>query len=475
MKFYQVDAIQRITPLNDQSMTAVERRAVSALSGLFGLRMLGLFLILPVFVLYARELEGQTPVLVGIALGAYGLTQALFQIPFGMLSDRFGRKPIISIGLLIFAFGSVVAAMADSILWVIIGRALQGSGAITAAILALTADLTRESQRTKAMAIIGGTIGTAFALAFILGPLLDRWIGVPGLFWMTGLLALAALPVLWFMVPHAVISTHHSDTQPAMDQFSAVLKDPQLIRLDVGIFILHFVLTAIFVIVPIALMENIGLDRGDHWKIYISVLSLSIIGIAPIIRYGQHRDLVRKLFLICLTLLIGGLLLIYVGIDSYYGIAFGLWVFFVGFNGLEIMLPSLMSRLAPAGSKGTAIGVYNTFEFSGIFVGGTLGGLIYGAYGLQGVILLSTLMLIVWLIVAVTAPQQKLFDSLQIGFTLQSDDSKQFTNGLVGLPGVAEVTVMVNEEVAYLKVDPALFDNEKLERVANETGVTLKN
>ncbi|HJP26515.1 MAG TPA: MFS transporter, partial [Arenicellales bacterium] len=210
--------------MNDQSMTAVERRAVSALSGLFGLRMLGLFLILPVFVLYARELEGQTPVLVGIALGAYGLTQALFQIPFGMLSDRFGRKPIISIGLLIFAFGSVVAAMADSILWVIIGRALQGSGAITAAILALTADLTRESQRTKAMAIIGGTIGTAFALAFILGPLLDRWIGVPGLFWMTGLLALAALPVLWFMVPHAVISTHHSDTQPAMDQFSAVLK-----------------------------------------------------------------------------------------------------------------------------------------------------------------------------------------------------------------------------------------------------------
>lgn len=456
-------------------MTSVERRAVSALAGIFGLRMLGLFLILPVFVLYARELDGQTPVLVGIALGAYGLTQALLQIPFGMLSDRFGRKPIITIGLLIFAFGSVVAAMADSIVWVIVGRALQGSGAITAAILALTADLTRESQRTKAMAIIGGTIGMAFTLAFILGPVLDRWIGVPGLFWMTGLLALVALPVLWFWVPKATTSVHHSDAQPAVDQFSAVLKDPQLIRLDIGIFILHFVLTAVFVIVPIALMENIGLERGDHWKIYISVLTLSIVGVAPIIRYGHHRDLIRKLFHISLTLLIGGLLLIYTGIDSYYGIALGLWVFFVGFNGLEIMLPSLMSRLAPAGSKGTAMGVYNTFEFSGIFVGGTLGGLTYGAYGLEGVILMSTAMLVVWLLVAVTAPVQKLYDSLQIGFTPRSDRAEQFSNGLVGLEGVVEATVMVDEEVAYLKIDPALFDNEALERVAHQAGVTLKN
>ena len=229
-------------------MTRAERRAVSALAGIFGLRMFGLFLILPVASLYAGTLAGHTPLLIGLVLGAYGFTQALLQIPLGILSDRLGRKPVIVAGLLVFAVGSVVAALADHIVGVIVGRALQGAGAIAAAVLALTADLTREEQRTKAMGMIGVTLGLAFMLALIIGPILAGTVGVPAMFWFTGALAIAAIAVLWWGVPDPARAAPHRDVLTAPAQIDGVLRDAQLRRLDLGIFVLHMGLTAMFVV-----------------------------------------------------------------------------------------------------------------------------------------------------------------------------------------------------------------------------------
>jgi len=271
--------------MSHQDMTPVEKRAAITLASLFSLRMLGLFMILPVFSLYAENLEGATnmPVLIGLAIGIYGLTQALLQIPFGMLSDRYGRKPIITIGLLLFAFGSIVAAMADSIMGVIIGRALQGSGAIAATIMAFAADLTREEHRTKIMAVIGMSIGMSFAVALIMGPVLNSYIGIQGIFWLTAALAVRGIFVLHLGVPKPVHTGFHRDAEPVPGYVSSIIKNSQLLRLDVGIFTLHMILTATFVVMPFALRDYAGLPAADHWMIYFSVLLLSIVAMGPLV------------------------------------------------------------------------------------------------------------------------------------------------------------------------------------------------
>ncbi|MFT5113420.1 MAG: putative MFS family arabinose efflux permease [Parasphingorhabdus sp.] len=449
--------------MRSSSLNSAERRAVVSLAGIFALRMLGLFLVLPVFAVFARDLPGSTPFLAGLALGIYGLTQSVLQIPFGYLSDRYGRKEIITCGLLIFIIGSVVAALSDSIYGIIFGRALQGAGAIAAAILALAADLTREQQRTKAMASIGVSIGGAFMLALMLGPLLEAWFGVSGIFWVTAILAVLALPVLWWYTPTPATASIHVDLKFQPGRFVELLWNPQLIRFDIGIFALHLALTAIFVVVPLTLVDALGLNTIEHWKIYIPVMLASVVGMLPLIilahKFGNYSAAMK----IAIGLLIVAELMFAFVDSQLIWIVVALWLFFSGFNALEALLPTLVSRLAPAGSKGTVMGVYNTFQFVGIFVGGALGGWLFGQYGAAAVFLLATAALGLWLILIITAPALRLLDSLTLHIDPQFDgDPRDLYTSVLDLPGIEDATVLIKERLVYIKVDKQVFQPDSL-------------
>ena len=445
--------------------TSLERRSVSALAGVFGLRMLGLFLILPVFALYAEQLQGNTAFLTGVAIGAYGLTQAVFQIPFGLLSDKFGRKPVIAAGLLIFAIGSIVAAMADSITGVIIGRALQGTGAIAAAVIALASDLTREEQRTKAMAVIGMTIGLAFFVALMLGPLLDRVIGVPGIFWLTAILAALAIVVVYRAVPTPVASHVPLGGDTSLrKQFSVILKDIHLLRLDFGIFCLHLVLTALFVAIPFTLVESLQIQRESHWSVYLPVILLSVLAMLPLVMMTTRKKRIPNIFLAGIALLLVGELLFAFGAHSAILFLVGMVIWFTGFNTLESLMPSLVSRLAPVSNKGAAIGIYNSAEFFGAFLGGVLGGLVLGIYGTQGVYLMCAGLIFFWLIIMLPARPPRLLDTKVLRFSDLETKEQSIVSDLTAIDGVMEVITMAPQGVVYLKVDAEVLDDEALDK-----------
>lgn len=376
-------------------MTPAERRATFSLASIFGLRMLGMFIILPVFALYADTLSGgHNRTLAGIAVGAYGLTQAILQIPFGALSDRWGRKPTLYMGLLIFALGSFIAAAADSIYMVIFGRIVQGAGAVSAVVIALVADHTREEQRTKAMAVVGMTIGVTFALSMVAGPLLAHWIGVPGIFLMTGVLALAACAVVRFVVPGGPAPVGAQIRTP----FLHVLVRPELVRLNYGIFVLHLVLTSLFVVVPFNLREA-GLPDGSHWEVYLSVMLGAFVLMVPPMLWSERRGQQKTAFLGSIFLLTLGQMALF-SAHSVWWIALALLVFFTAFNLLEASLPSLVSRMAPPETKGAAIGVYSSVQFFGTFLGGALGGVISQHYGGNAVFLYCAALSASWFVVA---------------------------------------------------------------------------
>ncbi len=381
-------------------MNSGERRATAGLATIFGMRMLGLFLILPVFALYGTELAGATPMLIGLAIGAYGLTQALLQIPFGMLSDKIGRRPVIVMGLLIFALGSGVAAEADTIGGVILGRGLQGCGAIAAAVMALAADLTRDSQRTKSMAFIGISVGAAFLIALVAGPMIAATAGLSGVFWATAALALVAVALLYGVVPAGGEAAFRPEVNARAGALGVVLRNPDLLRLDFGVLVLHFILTASFVVLPVILESQLGVARADHWMIYVPVLLVSVAGMAALISIGERRRILHRLLAGVAVLVIVADLVLAGFSDSLPLFILGLWLFFVGFNTLEASLPSLLTRFAPEGMRGTALGVYATAQFLGAFLGGTLGGLVYGGFGADGVFLACALAAGIWLISA---------------------------------------------------------------------------
>jgi len=449
-------------------MTPLERRSVITLAGVFGLRMLGLFLILPVFALYATRLEGNTALLTGVALGAYGLTQALFQIPFGWLSDRYGRKPVIAAGLLIFAAGSVVAALSDHIVGVIVGRALQGMGAIAAAVIALAADLTREEQRTKAMALIGVTIGFSFFVALLLGPVLDRSIGVPGIFWLTAVLALAGIAIVYLAIPDPQHGHVRPDAGPWRQQFGEILRDPHLLRLDWGIFCLHLVLMALFVAMPFSLVEQLGIEQASHWVVYLPVVLLSVVAMLPLVFLSTRKHLIPRIFLAGIALLLVANLLFVAGQQSAVVFLLALLVWFTGFNVLEALMPSLVSRLAPVHNKGAAIGVYNSAEFFGAFLGGLLGGLVMGIHGSIGVYAMCALLLLVWLLITLSVRAPQLLDTevLRVG-ELDHARAADLADELEGLDGIAEAVVLVEQGVVYLKVDRERLDRDRLAQYAS--------
>jgi MFS family permease len=376
-----------------------ERRAAISLAGIFALRMFGLFMIYPVFAVYSQRLPDATPARIGLALGIYGLAQALFQMPLGLLSDRVGRKPVIAIGLLVFALGSMLAAVAHSVGGITLGRFLQGTGAVGAAMLALAADLTSEEHRTKAMALIGMTIGLAFAAALAAGPAINGWIGVPGMFWLTAALAGLALLLLYTAVPQPGVSEVHTESEAVPALLWRVVRDPALLRLDFGILAQHAILTAMFLGVPLVLKQA-GIGPNREWQLYLPALVISVVIMVPLIIQAERHGRMRPIMLSAVAAI--GLAQAGFMLDTggWWLPAAALALFFTAFNLLEATLPSLISRLAPHQARGTAMGVYSSSQFLGIFLGGVLGGWCQGQFGLSGGFGLSLVIAFIWLAVS---------------------------------------------------------------------------
>jgi predicted MFS family arabinose efflux permease len=384
--------------ITEHPMTALERRSVSSLALLYCFRMLGLFMVLPLLALYAIDMPGADPLMIGLALGIYGLSQALLQIPLGWLSDQLGRKPVIIGGLLIFALGSIVAAMADSIYGIVLGRALQGAGAIASTVMALVADLTREEQRTKAMAVVGMSIGLSFAVALVLGPAVAAAGGLGAVFWFTAALALGGIVIVLLLVPTPERGLVHDDVGARRGLFMRSLRDIGLLRLNFAVFSLHFILMALFLVVPGLLLDVAGLHRDSHWLVYLPALVLSIAGMVPMMIIAERKGKLREMFLLGIVLLMLAMVMLSITVVPLV-IYLGMWLFFVGFNYLEATLPSLVSKAVFEGGKGTALGIYSTWQFFGAFAGGALGGWLVKAGGNGALVICCLGLAALWLLV----------------------------------------------------------------------------
>jgi MFS family permease len=445
-------------------MTGFEKRTVLSLAALYSMRMLGLFMVLPVFVIFGKELEGATELLMGLAIGAYGLSQSLLQIPFGMMSDRVGRKRMLIIGLIIFAAGSVVAAVSTSIYGVIAGRFLQGAGAIASVLMALLSDLTLEESRTKAMAVIGMSIGLSFSVALVLGPVVAAYTGLTGIFALTAIFAVAGIALVIWVIPTPVKSRKHRDTLPVLADIKQTIGHSQLRRLDFGIFVLHMVLTAVFVALPLAMIERAGIEKDEHWWIYLSVMVVAFFSMVPFIIVGEKMRKMKQVFVGAIALLIAGLLMLTFFGESLGQVWFGLFVFFMAFNLLEATLPSLVSKLSPAGAKGTAMGVYSTCQFFGAFCGGAIGGWMLGVFGIQAVFIAGAVFVFFWLAYAITMDSPSYATSFMLKLSLQPDaqQAELISGELASIDGVEDVVIVIEEQAAYLKVDSKRLDENAL-------------
>ncbi|MBQ1782336.1 MAG: MFS transporter [Gammaproteobacteria bacterium] len=438
------------------SLNRLERRAAIALALVFASRMLGLFMVLPVFALYAGDYAGATPDLIGLAIGAYGASQALLQIPFGVWSDRFGRKPLIYIGLLLFAAGSMVAASADHIGWVIVGRAIQGAGAISSVLLALLSDLTRPQRRTTAMAIIGGVIALSFTLSMVIGPMLAPKIGLAGLFWLTAAMAVGGMLLVRFLVAD-VPPLQAADAVAEPQRLPQLLRDGQLLRLNAGVLILHLLMTATFVALPGWLLAA-GWAKGDQGWLYLIGLVASFLLLWPLLKLGKRHGTLPLLRL-CQLLLAAvalGLALVAPGMAAAVTL---LVVFFTAFNYLEASLPALLSRMAPAGARGSAMGLYSTAQFAGAFIGGAGGGLLLHHGNSQILFIVLALLALVWswLSRRLIAVDGLKVVNYHLGPSLQ--DEAALCRELQQLDGVVEVRALVAAATLYLKVNVDEFDS----------------
>ncbi|MBF7688952.1 MFS transporter [Acinetobacter rathckeae] len=438
-------------------MNALERRSTFALSSIFALRMLGLFMIIPVFAVEGASYQYATPALIGFAVGVYGLSQAILQIPFSLWADRFSRKPLIIFGLLLFALGGAVAAMSHTIYGVIIGRAIAGAGAVSAVVMALLADVTREEQRTKAMAVMGMSIGLSFVVAFSIGPWLTSVLGISGLFWVTTVMGLLAILML-LLVPKT--TRHHQNfEQGYLKQLKNVLSMADLNRLHFSVFSLHLLLTAMFIYVPSQLIEYAQIPLAKHGFVYLPLLLIGVLFSFPSIIVAEKYRKMRGIFLTAITGVILGLLVLVFGFTSKYILLLGLGLFFVAFNVMEALLPSWLSKAAPIQSKATAMGVNASAQFLGAFCGGTLGGqlLMLHQTAIGWSILLA--IAIVWLVISFSLKQPRYLSSLVL--TLPPEcDSKMLTQRILAVQGVEEVVVMSQQNVAYVKLDKRVVTDE---------------
>lgn len=450
-------------------LSAFEIRSIVALVFLYATRMLGLFMVLPVLALYAGDYRDNTTLYVGIALGIYGLTQGLLQIPFGMASDRFGRKPMILLGTVLFLAGSVLAALADSIYLVIAGRALQGTGAVSAVIMALLADLTREENRTKAMAAVGGSIGLAFAGAMIMGPLVaSRW-GLASVFWLTATLAGVGILIVLFALP-APVTRAGREVIPIPAMFARVWRDGELMRLNLGIYALHFAQMATWVSVPLVLERTLGFSRDHHWWLYLMTMGGGFVAMVPFIWYGETRRRMKPVFVGAIALLAVAEALLAGAGQGLMWAAIALLIFFTAFNLLEASLPSLVSKLSPAGVRGTAMGVYSTSQFLGAFCGGVAGGYVAHQWGLLAVFWLSLGVVLVWLACAASMRPPRYLRSL----TLNIRDGERIDSGhfLGVVPGVEDLVIIADQNIAYIRVDDRHFDPAVFEAVLGRPLIT---
>jgi MFS family permease len=444
------------------AMDRQELRAAASLAAVFSVRLLGLFMIYPVFAAYARDLTGANPYLIGEALGIYGLTQGLLQIPFGLLSDRVGRKLMIVVGLLLFAAGSAIAAVSTSIDGVIIGRALQGAGAVGSVILALVADLTAEENRTKAMALVGITIGASFMIALVAGPIIANVVGVGGIFWLMVALAIAGIAITQFVVPNPPRLRVHRDAEAVPAMIGAVLRDRELLRLDFGIFVLHAMLTASFLVVPGLLRGTLDVPVRDQWMVYLPVLVVSVAVMVPAIIVAEKYRRMKGVFVAAVAALFASQLLLYLGAGNLFVLLAALVVFFSAFNVMEASLPSLITKAAPAEAKGTAMGLYSSLQFLGIFTGGVVGGFANQYGGDAAVFALTGVLALLWLIVAATMAQPSYLTTRLLPITDgEAGDAENLAAKLRQVPGVAEAVVIAEDRLAYLKVDAKAFDAAK--------------
>jgi MFS family permease len=444
----------RASTMSSTPMTATEKRAILSLSSIMSLRMIGLFMVLPVFTLYAQELQGATPTRIGMAVGIYGLAQALFQIPFGALSDRVGRKPIILFGLLIFIVGSLIAGFSHSITMMMVGRTLQGVGAVGSTILAMMADLTREEHRTTSMAIAGMTIGFSFALAMLVGPVLTKWMPVSYLFLLAACFGVMAIFILFSATPTPRIERWHRDAEPEWRSFLTLLIQPDLAKLNIGIFILHAIFTASFVVIPISLHQFLQLPANQQWELYLPTLSVAFIAVLICAGNAERKQQIKFYFLSSIIALAMAELLLWLTPNSMMLTAISLGLFFAGFSLLEAFLPSLISRAAPASRKGSALGIYSCAQFFGIFVGGALGGWLFGIYSFAGVYLFCLILSLFWLALSwLMQPPRHLVTQMLRLLPAQHQNWHLYAKKLHVIPGMVEVTFIAEDGVAYLKME----------------------
>ena len=460
--------------LHSDRMSSSETRAAGGLALVFAFRMLGMFMVLPVLATYGMDLAGASPSLIGLAIGAYGLTQAFLQIPFGIISDRIGRRPVIYVGLVVFALGSLLAAHADSIWGVIAGRVLQGAGAISAAVMALLSDLTREQHRTKAMATIGMSIGVSFAVAMVVGPLITRVFGLSGLFVVTAVMALVGVGLVAFVVPKASSHFTHRESGVASKALIPTLKHPDLLRLDAGIFVLHATLMASFMALPMALVERAGLPKEQHWWVYLTALLISFFGMIPFIIYSEKKRKMKQILIGAIaTLMLTEVYFCLFG-HTLTELVVGTVVFFTAFNLLEASMPSLISKVSPAGGKGTAMGVYSTSQFLGSAMGGILGGFLFQHGGLNVVFIGCAVLLAIWLAIAVTMRQPPYVTSLRLPLSPEAIREAGLAERLKAVPGVTDAVVVAEEAAIYIKLDTEILDRASLERLVNPAPETCQ-
>lgn len=448
--------------MNDNKMTPVELRATWGLGTVFSLRMLGMFMVLPVLTTYGMALQGASETLIGLAIGIYGLAQAIFQIPFGLLSDRIGRKPLIVGGLLLFVLGSIIAACTVSIWGIILGRALQGSGAIAAAVMALLSDLTREQNRTKAMAFIGISFGVTFAIAMVVGPVVTHALGLHALFWMIAILASLGIVITLLVVPSASNHVLNRESGMVKGSFRKVMANPRLVKLNIGIFCLHVLLMSSFVALP-GQFEQAGFPAPEHWKVYLSTMLIAFAGVVPFIIYAEVKRRMKRVFVGCVGMIVIAEIVLWGAEGHFWTLVVGVQLFFFAFNLMEAILPSLISKESPAGYKGTAMGIYSTSQFLGVAVGGSMGGWVFGHFDAQTVFLVGAMVAAAWLFVSMTMQEPPYVSSLRIVLSDAALAVPNLEQRLKAQKGVNSVFIVPEEKSAYIKIDSKVTSRPELE------------